>query len=62
MTISGETSNPDLNKAQNLAYDDGFLPQDNSYVSQWDYDNDIVVRQLKQRIGKSNCQFKIDES
>ncbi len=62
MSDYGADENPDLLKAQALAYDQGFLPFDQSNVMQWSYDNDIVVRKLARRGDSSNVLFKIDES
>ena len=61
MSDYGADANPDLFKAQTLAYTDGFLPLDGSNVMQWSYDSGVVVRKLANRQDHSNVLFKIQE-
>jgi hypothetical protein len=61
MSDYGADSTPDLNKAQDLAYDMGFLPLRNSNVMQWTYDDDVVVRKIANRQDHSNCLFKFED-
>ena len=61
MSDYGADENPDIFKAQELAFTQGFMPIENSNVMQWTYDGGVVVRKLANRKDHSNCLFKIQE-
>jgi len=61
MSDYGADTNPNISKAQQLAYEMGFLPLKNSNVMQWTYENGIVVYKLANRQDHSNVLFKIQE-
>ena len=61
MSDYGADENPDILKAQELAYTFGFMPLENSNVMQWTYEDGVVVRKLAHRKTHSNILFKIQE-
>lgn len=61
MSEYGSDANPDIPKAQELAYTFGLLPHDGSNVMQWTLSGNRVVRKLAQRKDKSNILFLIQE-
>lgn len=61
MSDYGADENPDMNKAVDLAYDQGFLPLVKTNVMQWTYDGGVVVRKLAHRQTGSNVLFEIQE-
>lgn len=61
MSNYGADEFADMNKAVDLAYDQGFLPINRTNIMQWSYNGGIVVRKLANRQNGSNCLFKIQE-
>lgn len=61
MTLYGEDSSPDFNLASELSIFQAFLPLDDSFVTQWTYPGNEVVRQISNKRDGSKCLFKIQE-
>lgn len=61
MSEYGSDSNPDLEKAYELATAFGFMPLEKTNVMQWTLDDGQVVRKLANKQGKSNILFLIQE-
>lgn len=59
MSNYGSDVEPDLVKAQQLAYDLGFVPLDKTNVEQWSHDDGIIVRKLAHKKSGTNIGFKI---
>lgn len=58
MSDYGADENPSILAAQDLAYTKGFMPLDRTNVMQWTYPDDVTVRKLANKNGKSNALFK----
>jgi hypothetical protein len=60
MSDYGADEKPDLNVAETLAYDYGFLKDDNSNVMQWTCPGDGRVQKIANKKGHTNILFKLD--
>lgn len=58
MSDYGADENPSIPAAQNLAFTMGFLPLEKTNVMQWTYPDDVTVRKLANKNGKSNVLFR----
>lgn len=61
MSDYGADPDPSIPAAQQLAYTFGFMPLDKTNVMQWTYPDDVIVRKLANKTGKSNVLFKFAE-
>lgn len=59
MSDYGADADPDIPKAQDLAFTKGLLPLDKTNVMQWTYPSGIVVRKLANKQNKSNVLVKM---
>ena len=60
MSDYGADAKPDINVAELLAYDYGFIKDDKSNVMQWTYPGDGRVQKIANRKGHTNILFKLD--
>lgn len=60
MSDYGADTDPDLEKAYQLATSQGFMPSEKTNVMQWTFIG-YVVRKLANKSDKSNILFKIVE-
>ena len=60
MSDYGADKKPDQNIARRLAYNFGFITDNDSNVMQWTYTGDGRVQKIANRKGHTNILFKLD--